>query len=548
MKDGAGKFLLVGFHRSAAFVFILTGFLKTLGVLAGHPILQEPDPLFSWFTRAQIAGGAAFFEVFVAIRVLREARPAVCAFLVAWVTSVFLAYRAGLWLIGYHGLCPCLGATLDAWTGGALAEDRITTVLLAYLAMGSAITWVWLRLRGERASSGRRSRAAAATAPFCLLAFILPLTGAIDASENRVFRGTIEWFSDADVPDDQPTRAWDFKAVSSASSWSVRTTQVAGDEPGRNDFVAWEPGMLLELIAQPGGGSGVVTAAQSQLVEMLRRKGVTQASVVTNAPMDSGAFIRDLEVPLYQPDGIQPLWLAFCSERHLAGRDRGPVQPVFDLGGAWRRQYPVVGIMEYLDRTRRLPSRVVFWNEGKVEDWEGTPSGSVFPLVTAPGPYGEGFTNAVFLVTGTTNCAGAVLPLRFSHDCYFPRKGARDAGDLLTLWRYRGRVSSIATSVEPAGMRPDFPVKLTFVMDQRIQHTYAAVQDARYKATNAVWVGEDKLAQLPSVRKRISRMEVHQQWSPVGWVLVLLVMVGFPAWARWGGWRRNIDEDGTRQS
>ena len=57
--------------------------------------------------------------------------------LVAWLASIFLVYRLGLWWIGWKKPCGCLGNLTDTLGISPHTADVIIKGLLAYLLIGS---------------------------------------------------------------------------------------------------------------------------------------------------------------------------------------------------------------------------------------------------------------------------------------------------------------------------------------------------------------------------------------------------------------------------
>ena len=56
---------------------------------------------------------------------------------VAWLSTNFLVYRLGLWFIGWHRPCGCMGSLSDMLHLSPRAADNIMKVVLAYLLTGS---------------------------------------------------------------------------------------------------------------------------------------------------------------------------------------------------------------------------------------------------------------------------------------------------------------------------------------------------------------------------------------------------------------------------
>jgi hypothetical protein len=86
---------------------------------------------------------AAVIEVIVIGLLLRERNVIRRVALVAWVGSVFLAYRVGLWAIGYGGSCSCLGHLTDALGISTETADLASKLILGYLLLGSYTVLAW---------------------------------------------------------------------------------------------------------------------------------------------------------------------------------------------------------------------------------------------------------------------------------------------------------------------------------------------------------------------------------------------------------------------
>jgi hypothetical protein len=65
---------------------------------------------------------------------------------VAWIGTVFLCYRIGLWAVAYEGECSCLGHLADPLGVSPSTADWVAKGMLAYLLAGSAcFLWLWRR-------------------------------------------------------------------------------------------------------------------------------------------------------------------------------------------------------------------------------------------------------------------------------------------------------------------------------------------------------------------------------------------------------------------
>jgi len=98
--------------------------------------------------------GIPFRWLLLAVGVLELVIAGVCFFsrnqrlatlLVAWLATNFLVYRLGLWWMGWHRPCGCMGSLTNALHLSEKAADNIMKVVLAYLLIGSygRLLWQW---------------------------------------------------------------------------------------------------------------------------------------------------------------------------------------------------------------------------------------------------------------------------------------------------------------------------------------------------------------------------------------------------------------------
>lgn len=134
--DGASR-LAGRFCLSAALILLLTGLAKVLSTLGISRMLDVADPVFGLKFRHlfMVAGllelGAAFLILLTDLRHRLE------LLLIAWLSTNFVIYRAGLWLMDWHQPCNCLGTLTDALRISPTMADHIMKRLLAYLVLGS---------------------------------------------------------------------------------------------------------------------------------------------------------------------------------------------------------------------------------------------------------------------------------------------------------------------------------------------------------------------------------------------------------------------------
>ena len=142
------------FSKTAGSVLLLTGAAKVLSGLGHASVLAAPDPIFVLpFGKLMLAVGAA--EVVIAVTCFSpKANQRLKLGLVAWLATSFLAYRFGLWAVGWHHPCGCMGSLAGALHLSDQAADSIMKVILAYLLVGSyaILLWEWRRAWGARSA------------------------------------------------------------------------------------------------------------------------------------------------------------------------------------------------------------------------------------------------------------------------------------------------------------------------------------------------------------------------------------------------------------
>lgn len=140
------------FLRSALVLFVIVGAAKFWSAYGDAKMLQLPDPIV----------GVQFHFLLLAVAVLELVVAGVCFFsrnqrlatlLVAWLATNFLVYRLGLWWMGWHRPCGCMGSLTSALHLSEKAADNIMKVVLAYLLIGSygLLLWQWRKGRVGRA-------------------------------------------------------------------------------------------------------------------------------------------------------------------------------------------------------------------------------------------------------------------------------------------------------------------------------------------------------------------------------------------------------------
>jgi hypothetical protein len=132
------------FAISAGVILAVTGFAKLISSEGAAQILQVSDPIFG-ITFQHLFWLVGSLEVIIAIACLVGRKGASQALYVASLSTGFLAYRVGLWWIGWQRPCSCLGNLTDLLHIAPETGDLVMKICLVYLVMGSylilAIKW-----------------------------------------------------------------------------------------------------------------------------------------------------------------------------------------------------------------------------------------------------------------------------------------------------------------------------------------------------------------------------------------------------------------------
>jgi hypothetical protein len=134
------------FRLSCALVLTLTALLKLLTVAVDSDQLQAADPVLAFFPGWLLITITAVIELGVASYLIfgRVVQNQIKA--IAWLSTAFVLYRAGLMAVGYSAPCTCLGLALSWVTFAKMWHlDLALKIFLAYMF---TISWGMLLLSG----------------------------------------------------------------------------------------------------------------------------------------------------------------------------------------------------------------------------------------------------------------------------------------------------------------------------------------------------------------------------------------------------------------
>ena len=132
----SGMNWLKWFVLSSGAVLLATGLAKTISALGKSASLQVTDPILGIsFRKLLLLAGV--LELVISAICFLPAKRRLAVKLVAWISTTFLGYRFGLWLVNWHRPCHCLGDFTDALHISSVTADNAMKVVLACLLIGS---------------------------------------------------------------------------------------------------------------------------------------------------------------------------------------------------------------------------------------------------------------------------------------------------------------------------------------------------------------------------------------------------------------------------
>lgn len=137
------------FIYSAIAILFVSAIGKFISSGSNVAILDVRDPLFLLPFRymLRIAGGLELAAAFICLNAKKRTTQAAA---LAWLSTNFLLYRIGLWLVHYDKPCSCMGSLADGLHISAATADRIMRIVLAYLSIGSYAALLFLNKRRQR--------------------------------------------------------------------------------------------------------------------------------------------------------------------------------------------------------------------------------------------------------------------------------------------------------------------------------------------------------------------------------------------------------------
>jgi hypothetical protein len=138
------------FLFSVATLLLITATGKFLSSFGTAIVLKNLDPLF-YISFRSLFRIVASLEVAVAVFLFLGKNANLKCAAIAFLSTDFLLYRLGLFLVGYHKPCSCMGSLTEMLHIDLGTADTIMKVILAYLLIGSygILFWQWRQKRAQ---------------------------------------------------------------------------------------------------------------------------------------------------------------------------------------------------------------------------------------------------------------------------------------------------------------------------------------------------------------------------------------------------------------
>ena len=157
---GTREVMVQWFVLSAGAVLAFTALGKAFSAIGPARALDVIDPL-SGLPFRQLFLVAGLIELLIAFFCLFTDRRQFSLWAVALISTDFLLYRVGLWLVGWHHPCGCMGSWVSALHLSDRTADNFIRGFLAFLLLGS-YGILFSHWRRKRRAKGARGGGAAA--------------------------------------------------------------------------------------------------------------------------------------------------------------------------------------------------------------------------------------------------------------------------------------------------------------------------------------------------------------------------------------------------
>jgi hypothetical protein len=127
------------FNLTAGVILFITGAAKVWSAFGTDRILNYPDPVFD-VSFGHLMFIVGIIELIISGLCLSNKCSRYATILVACISTNFLIYRIGLWLVDWRHPCRCLGNLTEVLHISPQTASIALKVALAYLLIGSYFT------------------------------------------------------------------------------------------------------------------------------------------------------------------------------------------------------------------------------------------------------------------------------------------------------------------------------------------------------------------------------------------------------------------------
>jgi len=137
-------------------VLLLTAVSKVVGVIGWWSLLRNRDPIVPLLSTRSILLASAAFEIAVASCLVMRRNVQFKLLSIAWISTLFGAYRFALWLRGIDGSCGCSGLQWLQYSKRIQIES-VLLWLLVYMFVGSCLGLFFCRKSHEACLKNREA-------------------------------------------------------------------------------------------------------------------------------------------------------------------------------------------------------------------------------------------------------------------------------------------------------------------------------------------------------------------------------------------------------
>ena len=298
-------------------------------------------------------------------------------------------------------------------------------------------------------------------------------------------------------------------------SWLIRTEP---DEVGK-----------LAGVRETGSANGheifdLLTPAVPLMVQ-LKDGDAKSGRRPSSQPPGQGTVVSNA-VPASCDDGdlfTPHLWLMFASSCFFQGRTNTEITPVYDINACVLHEPDLTmeTRWELLKQPPALPAFLAYMNTRGYLTRDNTGRRAYLPV---PYPHNQGFTNAIYAITGETNWNGLTLPTGFTFQRFQPANAGKRKEDLRVVARGFAVITNVSFECSRKGLLP--LAKGSLVMDRRLKTAQPPIAAVPYLARKDRWL---TLEEVKAIHASELRRAGKKPFPSAVYLLFMMALVGIPA-------------------